>query len=252
MTSVPAFGGKGDQVTRGELRGVVALDGPSGTGKSTVARRLASALQARYLDTGAMYRAITLAVLDAGIDPQDSTAVAGVAAEAELVVGIDPTAPAVQLNGVDVAADIRGQAVTSAVSSVAGVPAVRAVLIGAQQKIIAEVLGAGGGIVVEGRDIGSVVAPDAGLKVYLDASAEARARRRSRQDAAAGRVSTVDRTRADVDRRDNLDDRTTPLRPALDAIELDTTDLDVTGVINELLSMVDTRGMREAVERTGP
>jgi cytidylate kinase len=252
VTSVPTFGGKGDQVTRGELRGVVALDGPSGTGKSTVARRLAGALRARYLDTGSMYRAITLAVLNAGVDPQDSAAVSAIAAEAELTVGTDPTAPAVELNGVDVAAGIRGRTVTSAVSAIAGVSSVRSVLIGAQQKIIAEVLGTGGGIVVEGRDIGSVVAPDAGLKVYLDASPEARARRRSRQDAAAGRVSTVDRVRADVDRRDNLDDRTTPLRPATDAVELDTTNLDVNGVIAELLSMVDTRGMRDTVERTGP
>jgi cytidylate kinase len=252
MTSVPTFGGKGDQVTRGELRGVVALDGPSGTGKSTVARRLAGALRARYLDTGAMYRAITVAVLKAGADPQDSAAVAAIAADAELTIGTDPAAPAVELNGVDVAAEIRGQAVTSSVSAIAGVPTVRAVLIGAQQKIIAEVLGTGGGIVVEGRDIGSVVAPDAGLKVYLDASPEARARRRSRQDTAAGRVNTVDGVRADVDRRDNLDDRTTPLRPATDAVELDTTNLDVNGVIAELLSMVDTRGMRDVVERTGP
>ncbi|HEX3782681.1 MAG TPA: (d)CMP kinase [Pseudonocardiaceae bacterium] len=239
-------------MTRGELRGVVALDGPSGTGKSTVARRLASALRARYLDTGAMYRAITLAVLNAGIDPTDSVAVAGVAAGADLSIGTDPTAPAIRLDGVDVVSEIRAQAITSSVSAVAGVPSVRSVLIGRQQKIIAEVLGAGGGIVVEGRDIGSVVAPDAGLKVYLDASPEARARRRTRQDAAAGRMSTVDRTRADVDRRDNIDARTTPLRPATDAIELDTTNLDVNGVINELLSMVDTRGLRAVGERTGP
>ena len=239
-------------MTRGELRGVVALDGPSGTGKSTVAKRLAGALRARYLDTGAMYRAVTLAVLNAGIDPADPAAVAGLAPAVDLVIGTDPAAPTVQLAGADVVAEIRGQRITSSVSAIAGVPTVRAVLISAQQKIIADVLGTGGGIVVEGRDIGSVVAPDAGLKVYLDASPEARAKRRSRQDAAAGRVTTVDKTRADVDRRDGIDTRTTPLRPAPDAVELDTTNLDVNGVIAALLSMVDDRSMRDVPERTGP
>jgi cytidylate kinase len=243
---------RGDQVTRGELRGVVALDGPSGTGKSTVARRLAVALHARYLDTGAMYRAVTLAVLDASIDPTDSAAVAALAPTVDLVIGTDPAAPAVHLAGADVAAQIRTQRITSSVSAIAGVPSVRAILISAQQKIIADALGSSGGIVVEGRDIGSVVAPDAGLKVYLDASPEARAKRRSRQDAAAGRMTTVDKTRADVDRRDGIDARTTPLRPAPDAVELDTTHLDVNGVIAALLSMVDDRSMRDVPERTGP
>jgi cytidylate kinase len=239
-------------VTRGELRGVVALDGPSGTGKSTVAKRLAGALHARYLDTGAMYRAVTLAVLEAGIDPADSAAVADLAPTVDLVIGTDPAAPTVQLAGVDVAAEIRTQRITSSVSAIAGVPSVRTVLIDAQRKIIADALDADGGIVVEGRDIGSVVAPDAGLKVYLDASPEARAKRRTRQDTAAGRLATVDETRADVDRRDGIDARTTPLRPATDAVELDTTDLDVNGVIAALLSMVDDRNLRHVPERTGP
>ena len=155
-------------MTRGELRGVVALDGPSGTGKSTVAKRLAGALHARYLDTGAMYRAVTLAVLNAGIDPADSAAVADLVPAVDLVIGTDPAAPTVHLAGADVATEIRTQRITSSVSAIAGVPTVRAVLISAQRKIIADVLGTDGGIVVEGRDIGSVVAPDAGLKVYLD------------------------------------------------------------------------------------
>jgi cytidylate kinase len=221
----------------------VALDGPSGTGKSTVARRLASTLRARYLDTGAMYRTVTLAVLRAGVDPADHAAVIALAKRGMPVVGTDPRAPSVRLAGEDVAADIRSAAVTATVSAVAGIPEVRSVLIAEQRRIVAEVVDAGGGIVVEGRDIGTVVAPDAGLKVYLTASAAARARRRSRQDAAAGRASTVEETRADVDRRDSLDTRTTPLRPADDAIELDTTDLAVDGVIDALLSLVDDRGM---------
>jgi cytidylate kinase len=231
-------------VTGGRLHGVVALDGPSGTGKSTVARKLAGLLAARYLDTGAMYRAITLAALRAGIELTDPAAVADVAAAATLTMGTDPTAPTVRLDGEDVAGEIRGERVTGAVSAVASVPEVRAVLIAEQQRIIAEVLDAGDGIVVEGRDIGTVVAPDAGLKVYLTASAAARAQRRSRQDTAAGRESTPDQARVSVDRRDALDTRTTPLRAAEDAVELDSTDLDVAGVLAALESMVDDRGMR--------
>ncbi|HEX5405090.1 MAG TPA: (d)CMP kinase, partial [Pseudonocardiaceae bacterium] len=165
-------------------------------------------------------------------------------------IGTDPAAPTVRWAGADVAADIRGPEVTRSVSAVAGIPEVRAVLVAEQQRIVADVVDAGGGIVVEGRDIGTVVAPDAGLKVYLTASAAARARRRTRQDAAASRVSTVDETRADIDRRDALDTRTTPLRPAGDAIELDTTDLNVDGVISALMSLVDEHGMSvDAVTR---
>lgn len=239
-------------VTRGAaLRGVVALDGPSGTGKSTVARRLASALHARYLDTGAMYRAVTLAVLRADVDPADRAAVVAVAHGGMPVVGTDPAAPTVRWGGVEVAAEIRGPEVTGAVSAVAGVPEVRAVLIAQQRRIVADVVTAGGGIVVEGRDIGTVVVPDAGLKVYLTASAAARARRRSRQDSAAGRLSTVEQVRADVDRRDSLDTRTTPLRAADDAIELDTTELGIDDVIRTLLSFVDDRGMGVGAAVTG-
>jgi cytidylate kinase len=190
-----------------------------------------------------MYRAVTLAVLRAGVDPADPTAVTEVARAGVPVLGTDPAAPTVRLGGADVSAEIRGPEVTGAVSAVAGIPDVRAVLIEAQRRAIADAVEAGGGIVVEGRDIGSVVAPDAGLKVYLTASAAVRARRRSRQDAAAGRSTTVDETRADVDRRDNLDARTTPHRPAADAVELDTTDLSVDGVIAVLKSLVDERGM---------
>jgi CMP/dCMP kinase len=229
---------------RAALRGVVALDGPSGTGKSTVARRLAATLGASYLDTGAMYRAVTLAVLRAGIDPADSAAVAELARRSVPAVGTDPAGPTVRLGGQDVAEDIRGAAVTGAVSAIAGVPAVRSVLIGEQRRIVAEVVESGGGIVVEGRDIGTVVAPDAELKVYLTARPDVRARRRSRQDNSAGRAASMAETRADVDRRDALDTRTTPLRPAEDAIELDSSELNIDGVITALLSLVDDRGLR--------
>ena len=231
---------------RGELRGVVALDGPSGTGKSTVARRLATRLGARYLDTGAMYRAATLAVLRAGVDPTDADLVRDTVAKAELKVTTDPQAQATTLDGDDVSAEIRGQDVTTAVSPVSAVPEVRARLVAQQRSIIATALAEVGGIVVEGRDIGTVVAPDAGLKVYLTADAQARAERRTRQDAAAGRQSTVDATLADVRRRDNYDSTraVSPAKAADDAVELDTTHLDLQGVLAELLSMVEDRGLR--------
>jgi cytidylate kinase len=227
-------------VEQGDLRGVVALDGPSGTGKSTVARRLASALRSGYLDTGAMYRAVTLAVLRSDSDPAE------VAAGVTLELGTDPTDPTVLLDGVDVSTEIRGAEVTLAVSAVSAVPEVRRVLVQQQRSIIASVLSSLGGVVVEGRDIGTVVAPDAALKVYLTASPDARAQRRSRQDLAAGRTATVEATLADVQRRDRLDSTRTasPLRKAADAVEVDTTELDLPGVVAKLLSIVDNRGLR--------
>jgi CMP/dCMP kinase len=233
-------------VEAGELRGVVALDGPSGTGKSTVARRLAGLLKASYLDTGAMYRAVTLAVLRAGIDPSDGPAVISITEKVDLRMGTDPVRPFVRLDGEDVAKEIRGRSVTLAVSAVSAIPRVRSLLVAQQQAIISDELGGRGGIVVEGRDIGTAVAPAAGLKVFLTASAEARAHRRARQDAADGRLSTVDATRADVDRRDLLDSSraVSPLRAADDAVRLDTTELDLVGVLERLLSIVDERGMR--------
>jgi cytidylate kinase len=234
-------------VEQGDLRGVVALDGPSGTGKSTVARRLASALRSGYLDTGAMYRAITLAVLRSDADP------AVVATTVRLELDTDPLAPTVLLDGADVSAEIRGPEVTLAVSAVSAVPEVRRVLVQQQRDIIDSVLSRLGGIVVEGRDIGTVVAPDAALKVYLTASPDARAQRRSRQDLAAGRTATVEETLADVQRRDRLDSTRTasPLRKAADAVEVDTTELDLPGVVAELLAIVDNWGLRasQAVTR---
>jgi cytidylate kinase len=240
-------------VAAGDLRGVVALDGPSGTGKSTVARRLAGLLGASYLDTGAMYRAVTLAVLRAGVDPADEASVISITEAIDLRVGTDPSRPRVRIDGEDVAKEIRGKPVTLAVSAVSAIPGVRALLVARQQAIIEQELVAPGGIVVEGRDIGTVVAPDAGLKVFLTASSEARARRRARQDAADGRKSTLDATRADVDRRDGLDSSraASPLRAADDAVRLDTTELDLPGVVDRLVSIVDERGLRGvAAERT--
>ncbi|MEV8440121.1 (d)CMP kinase [Actinosynnema sp. NPDC051121] len=229
----------------GELRGVVALDGPSGTGKSSAARRLAAALGARYLDTGAMYRAVTLAVLRAGVDLADAVEVAEVAGAAMVVQGTDPDHSTTFLDGDDVGAEIRGPEVTLAVSPVSAVPAVRELLVAEQRRIIAAALDEAGGIVVEGRDIGTAVVPDAPLKVYLTADAEARAQRRVKQDSASGRQSTLDATLADVQRRDAYDSSraVSPLRAAEDAVVLDTTSLDLPGTLAALLELVDAHGL---------
>jgi len=230
----------------GRLRGVVAMDGPSGTGKSTVSRRLARESCAAYLDTGAMYRAVTLAVLRAGVDPAgDEAEAVAVAAAAQLESITDPAAPAVMLAGEDVEKQIRGPEVTGAVSAVSARPAVRAALVLHQRRLIDEGLEAQGGIVVEGRDIGSVVVPDAPLKVYLTASEEVRAERRGAQDRKAGRAGDVDAVLADVRRRDRFDTtrKTSPLQVAQDATVLHTDDLSVDDVLVVLLELAGDRGI---------
>lgn len=213
------------------FEGVVALDGPSGTGKSTVARQLAMRLGARYVDTGAMYRAATLAVLRKGVDVTDSAAVIDTVRAAAIEVSTDPRHPAITLDGEPVDAEIRSAEVTAAVSAVSAVPEVRAQLV-AIQRALAEP----GGVVIEGRDIGSVVWPQAPVKVYLTASAAARARRRAGE---LGPDADVDAVAADIARRDQLDSTraVSPLRRAEDAVELDTTDLDVDAVVDRLVEL---------------
>jgi cytidylate kinase len=217
-------------------RCVVAVDGPSGSGKSTVSRRLAVSVEARYLDTGAMYRALTWAVLRSGVDLTDTESVAKVAGEADLRIGTDPRGYGVTVDGVDVAKDIRGPEVTGAVSAVAAVGAVRELLVARQRQLIADA----GRIVVEGRDIGTVVAPDADLKVYLTASEAARAQRRSAEDAV-----DVAATAADLARRDKLDStrKVNPLQQAPDAVVLDTTELGIDEVVARLRALLSDRGV---------
>ncbi|GAA1774837.1 (d)CMP kinase [Luedemannella helvata] len=223
------------EVERRVAAPVVAIDGPSGSGKSTVSRRLAAELGAQYLDTGAMYRAVTWAVLDAGVDPADADAVAKVAVDADLVIGTDPTSPHISVGTVPVDAPIRGAAVTAAVSAVASVPAVRQLLVARQRDIIASARSAAG-IVVEGRDIGTVVAPDADLKVYLTASAAERARRRSTEVAA-----DLAATAADLQRRDTIDSTRAvdPLTQAADAVVLDSTELGIDEVVHRLTTLLE-------------
>ncbi|GAB1641554.1 (d)CMP kinase [Krasilnikovia sp. MM14-A1259] len=215
-------------------RCVVAVDGPSGSGKSTVSRRLATALDGVYLDTGAMYRAATWAVLQAGADLQDPESIAKIVEETELSIGTDPVAPHFFANGTNVDNPIRGAEVTAAVSAVAAVPAVRRRLVEQQRALIA----GAPRIVVEGRDIASVVAPDADLKVYLTASAAARAQRRSAEDG-----THVAATQADLARRDKLDSSraTDPLRQADDAIEVDTTGMGIDEVVAHLLDLLNSK-----------
>ncbi len=213
---------------------VVAMDGPSGSGKSSASRGVARALGFRYLDTGAMYRAITWWMLEHGVEVTDPAAVAARAAEPVLVIGTDPEAPGVTVDGVDVAVQIRTHEVTSAVSAVSAVPEVRGRLVAEQRAIIGE-----GDIVVEGRDIGTVVAPGAPVKVYLTASPEARARRRTAELSG----TTVAAQQAEMARRDTLDStrKADPLVMAADAVELDTTELNLEEVVSEVLRLVKER-----------
>jgi len=218
---------------RTSFHGVVAIDGPSGSGKSTVSKRLAVALGAGYLDTGAMYRAATWAVLDAGIDPGDAAAVAACVRSAPLAITTDPTAVSVRVGAVPVDAAIRGPEVTAAVSAVSSVPEVRAHLIAEQRRLI-EASRHEHGIVVEGRDIGAVVAPEAELKVFLTADAGERARRRSAETSA-----DVTATAADLHRRDTADSKVTkPLAAAEGAVTVDTTYDSIDDVVQHLLGLV--------------
>jgi CMP/dCMP kinase len=218
---------------------VVAIDGPAGTGKSSVSKGLAHALAARYLDTGAMYRMVTLAVLRGGIDPADGAAVEAVASRVQMSVDYDPDGDRYYLAGEDVSDEIRGDDVTRAVSAVSSVPAVRARLVGLQRQM-AE---GPGSVVVEGRDIGTVVLPDAPVKIFLTASAETRARRRNDQNVEAGLADDYAGVLADVRRRDHLDSTraVSPLRAASDAVVVDTSDMTQDEVIAHLLVLVAQR-----------
>jgi cytidylate kinase len=228
----------------GDVRDVIALDGPSGTGKSTVACGLARRLGFRYLDTGAMYRAVAWAVLRDGVDPEDVVAVTDLARRTRLEVSTDPDHPRVLVDGRPVDREIRSGAVTIAVSPVSAMPGVREVLVAAQQQLIEP-----GRVVAEGRDIGTVVAPEAPLKVFLTASQDVRAHRRSRQDGSTDHRSTA----ADLDRRDTYDStrKHSPLRAADDAVHVDTTALSVPEVVQQLVDLAVQRGIVQGPRTSG-
>lgn len=231
---------------------LLAIDGPSGTGKSTVSRRIAQYAGARYLDTGAMYRVATLHVLKAGIDPADPAAAEAIieaTSQLPLQVNEDPQSTEVLLDGEDVSADIRGPEVTAHVSAVAAIPEVRTNLVQLQRDLAA----AAGRCVVEGRDIGTVVLPDAPVKVYMTASAEVRAQRRFDQDTAAGREVTFEAVLADVQRRDEADStrETSPLRPAEDATMLDTGEMSIDEVIEAIAGLIEESDLDSAIPADG-
>ena len=215
---------------------VVAMDGTSGSGKSSTSRGVAAALGLRYLDTGAMYRAMTWWMLENGVDTEDPAAVAARVDEPVLVSGTDPAHPTITVGGTDVAEAIRSQRVTSAVSAVSAVPEVRARLLVEQRDAIGD-----GDIVVEGRDIGTTVAPDAEVKVYLTADPSARATRRAAEQVGAD----VAATQQDLIRRDTIDSgrAASPLTMAADARHIDTTPYTLDEVVAQVVALVrEARG----------
>ncbi|MDQ0944501.1 cytidylate kinase [Streptomyces sp. V1I1] len=222
---------------------IVAIDGPSGTGKSSTSKAVAAALGLSYLDTGAQYRAITWWMISNGVDLQDPAAIATAAGKPAIVSGTDPANPTITVDGVDAAGPIRTPDVTSKVSAVSAVPEVRARITELQRSIASA---AETGIVVEGRDIGTTVLPDADLKIFLTASPEARADRRSGElkgtDVAATKEALIKRDAADSSRK------TSPLAKADDAVEVDTTDLTLQQVIECVVTLVEER--RSATDNT--
>lgn len=220
----------------------VAIDGPSGTGKSSTSKAVAAKLGLRYLDTGAQYRAITWWMITNGVDTDDPQAIALAAGKPAVVSGTDPAAPTITVDGLDASGPIRTREVTAKVSAVSAVPEVRALITELQRSIAAEAAAEADGIVVEGRDIGTTVLPDADLKVFLTASAEARAARRSGElrgkeaaDLAATREALIKRDAADSGRK------TSPLAKAADAVEVDTSDLTLDQVIECVVTLVEEK-----------
>jgi len=217
---------------------VITIDGPAGAGKSTVARMLASRLGLTYVDSGATYRAAALKVVRSGVAPDDESAVAEIAAHAEIDFAADNGPSAVRLDGCDVTQEIRTPEVTLAAAKVSRLPEVRKKLIALQQSLVR-----GKGVVMEGRDIGTVVFPDAPLKIFLKADVEERARRRLNQDQQEGRASTLEQTAYDIGRRDQLDAerKVSPLFPAADAIEIDSTTLSAEQVVERIVEIARKR-----------
>ena len=234
---------------------IVAIDGPSGSGKSSVARAIAQRCGLTFLDTGAMYRSVAAECLREGIDPDDAEAVSGVARDIDIRFGTSCEGQTVFANGRDVTREIRTPEVELAVSPVSATPAVREVMVALQRKV-----GEGTDVVAEGRDIGTVVYPKADVKVFLTASPEARARRRAVQreggnlaeDAAAVADPEAEkRILADLKRRDDYDStrEASPLRPADDAVVIDSSDLTFEQVIQRICGLSEEQSARLCEER---
>jgi CMP/dCMP kinase len=228
---------------------VVAIDGPSGSGKSTVSRLVAVRLGLEYLDTGAMYRAVCWACLERGVDLADTAAVAEVARGLDLEVGTDPDAPFVRVDGLDVARQIRETRVSAAVSAVATNLAVRAELIARQQHLIAVArTGARGGVVAEGRDITTVVAPDADVRILLTASEGDRLARRALEVHGSDDEQALAATRDQVVRRDAQDATVASFHEAADGVvRLDSSGLTLEQTVDTVLAVVAERGRLEGL-----
>jgi cytidylate kinase len=224
---------------------IVAIDGPSGTGKSSTSKAVAAKLGLSYLDTGAQYRAMTWWMLNNGIDIDDAFAVATAAGKPVIVSGTDPGAPTITVDGADATGPIRTQAVTAAVSAVSAVPEVRARLVQLQRAAAAS---ASEGIVVEGRDIGTTVLPDAPVKIFLTASSAARAARRNGElkGLKGTEATSLEATREALAKRDAADSGriASPLAKADDAVEVDTTRLSLEQVVECVVTLVEERTTR--------
>jgi cytidylate kinase len=223
----------------------IAIDGPSGSGKSSVAKAVARRLGIGYLDTGAMYRALTWWCLERGLDLTDTAAVAEAARTLPLEVGTDPDAPTVTVDGTDVSAAIRTSEVSTAVSAVAVNLEVRPVLQQLQRDLMAQVARETGGVVAEGRDITTVVAPDARVRLLVTASEEARLRRRSAELHGTSDAAAVEATRDQVVRRDRDDSTVSTFTEAAEGVHrVDTSELDLEASIEAVLDVV--AGVTEA------
>jgi cytidylate kinase len=223
---------------------IIAIDGPSGAGKSTLGRRLARELNLLYVDTGAMYRAAALAVVEANVNATDADEVARVAARAQIELAGDPDSLRVMLDGRDVSAEIRTEQITRLSSVISAIPAVRRDLVRRQREMGAQ----GQGVVLDGRDIGTVVFPQAGVKFFLTAVPEERAKRRFDEDHRNEPDLTFQETLSDINTRDERDSTRadSPLRIAEDAVVIDTTDLSVEQVFARMLEVIGERQIGNA------
>ncbi|MBZ5564660.1 MAG: (d)CMP kinase [Acidobacteriia bacterium] len=221
---------------------VIAIDGPAGAGKSTVAQKVAERLGLAYVDSGATYRAVALKVLEAGVPPEDEQTVSRLIGEIEIQITTDGVQPHILLDGRDVTDKIRTPEVTLAAAKVSRLPEVRTKLVELQRGYAK-----GRGVVMEGRDIGTVVFPDAPLKIFLKADPEERARRRLGQDIKEGRDATLEQTAYEIGRRDQLDAerKLSPLVPAEDATRIDSTLLTADQVVERILELARERKLAE-------
>lgn len=215
----------------------IAIDGPAASGKSTTARLVAEKLGYIYIDTGAMYRAVTLAVLRAGVDVNDRIKVQQVADQSEIRLEQSPNGQVTYLNGEDVSGEIRLPEITQVISIISAYPRLRQVMV-AKQRAIAE----NGGVVMDGRDIGTVVLPDAELKIFMDASVEERARRRFKELEARKIDVDLEAIKKEIEERDRLDSSrdASPLKPADDAIVIDTSNKSIDEQVQEVLKFIQT------------